>query len=602
MCYSITQDAQAFIFDQLEGQGRETKDVFSSAPSETGTSGYKRTGAALRWVFAGERLLVKSMSETPQKAPFRIKAHFDITAGDYGPIRFRTGTTMKDSREISPLCNKDLPPRAFAENLLAYLATEPLLKPEELELWPEEVLEKVCIEWWNNFRHGKLVSIDVCSLEDFQSEICKHHSMFSETANLAAVAMNDARRRFENTAFSMAKALASQRPFPISRETEMSELTKRMLDFRENALLSLAKRRTSFLAELFDIEALRERNRTLRLIGGGTQFSDVLSFKGSNSDPLGTKPWNLDKTLANFRALEQSDTVRFAKVLENINSISEKFLPSVSKVQAIAAQIDTSWIDRLKPDMSVASLIGLSSLTAAAKIVNPFDNSPVSAIRSALGDWRDVKMPWRMLSDSNLREQFYEDRGFDPGLVYLPEPAFSEALSNVGLVRHPTEEEEVRPIDEEGILVRRLTDVSGLILRFERKLRIYIDRVMNDKYGTNWEKARCHGNGEIYKGWLVKRDKDIASGVEPSRLIHYADFTEYAGLITKADNWNEVFEQVFQRKENIRESFFRLMPVRVCTMHARPITKTEQILANAEVTRILRAIGEFVEDDDLTIQ
>jgi Swt1-like HEPN len=78
----------------------------------------------------------------------------------------------------------------------------------------------------------------------------------------------------------------------------------------------------------------------------------------------------------------------------------------------------------------------------------------------------------------------------------------------------------------------------------------------------------------------------------------YADFTEYANLITKADNWKGVFQMAFDRPESVRESFHRLGPVRLCTMHARPITKTELMLASAEITRLLIAIGDGTDADD----
>jgi hypothetical protein len=67
----------------------------------------------------------------------------------------------------------------------------------------------------------------------------------------------------------------------------------------------------------------------------------------------------------------------------------------------------------------------ITALTAAASATYPFDLSSVTTLRAALGDWRDVTMPWRFLPDTNLREQFYIDRGFDTSLIQLPEPAFT---------------------------------------------------------------------------------------------------------------------------------------------------------------------------------
>jgi hypothetical protein len=55
-------------------------------------------------------------------------------------------------------------------------------------------------------------------------------------------------------------------------------------------------------------------------------------------------------------------------------------------------------------------------------------------------------------------------------------------------------------------------------------------------------------------------------------LIEYADFTDYAAVICRADNWREVFSTFFNRPESVRESFQRLHPIRLDAMHARLIT------------------------------
>jgi hypothetical protein len=47
---------------------------------------------------------------------------------------------------------------------------------------------------------------------------------------------------------------------------------------------------------------------------------------------------------------------------------------------------------------------------------------------------------------------------------------------------------------------------------------------------------------------------------------------------------------IFGRKEDVQESFLRLFPVRVCTMHARIILLDDELLLQVETRRILRAI------------
>jgi hypothetical protein len=73
-------------------------------------------------------------------------------------------------------------------------------------------------------------------------------------------------------------------------------------------------------------------------------------------------------------------------------------------------------------------------------------------------------------------------------------------------------------------------------------------------------------------------------------LIAYADFTDYALVICGGDNWREVFHRFFQRPENVRESFQRLYPIRVDTMHARPITHDDELLVDVETRRLTKMI------------
>jgi hypothetical protein len=357
------------------------------------------------------------------------------------------------------------------------------------------------------------------------------------------------------------------------------------------------------MPERLGIESLHERMRDMQLLSGSRAVD--FSKLAMTANPLlahAVEAEGLVRQMSErFRGYETAfDSSRMGDVLRSLDLSAYKgFAPKLADLESVAARFTTPWIDRLSPETSVMGIARMAALTAATHVSAPFDLSSVAAIREALGDWRDVKMPWRFLPDSNLREQFYIDRGFDTTLIQLPEPAFTQALENVGLVRPqaPPVEAGFEEIDEEETLRQRMGQIYRLLFRLERALRAYIDRVMMEKYGPDWERHRCHGNGKIYQLWVQKRDRAIQTGLEPERLIQYADFTEYADLITKADNWDEVFKAAFGRPESVRESFSRLAPVRLCTMHARPLTKTELMLASAEITRLLIAIGEAAEHD-----
>ena len=51
-----------------------------------------------------------------------------------------------------------------------------------------------------------------------------------------------------------------------------------------------------------------------------------------------------------------------------------------------------------------------------------------------------------------------------------------------------------------------------------------------------------------------------------------------------------MFKPVFGRAEDVRESFQRLFPVRITTMHARLITRDDELLLLVETKRVLKAI------------
>ncbi|WP_188527381.1 hypothetical protein [Sinisalibacter lacisalsi] len=52
-----------------------------------------------------------------------------------------------------------------------------------------------------------------------------------------------------------------------------------------------------------------------------------------------------------------------------------------------------------------------------------------------------------------------------------------------------------------------------------------------------------------------------------------------------------MFEPVFRRPTFVQESFQRLYPIRICTMHARMITQDDEIYLYVEIKRVLSAIG-----------
>jgi len=86
---------------------------------------------------------------------------------------------------------------------------------------------------------------------------------------------------------------------------------------------------------------------------------------------------------------------------------------------------------------------------------------------------------------------------------------------------------------------------------------------------------------EISKIWWIERiPPDIRKKAEERRekedlareLIQYIDFTDYVKIITRRDNWREVFQQIFKEQELIISKLRELEPIRNAVRHGRKLT------------------------------
>lgn len=238
---------------------------------------------------------------------------------------------------------------------------------------------------------------------------------------------------------------------------------------------------------------------------------------------------------------------------------------------------------------------GLTSAKAFSEIIaigrgidsfRPFDYVFAASLRPDLGDWRDLLSPLpEPLIDPVLRSGFYVERGFDPDLTDFTPSAFDEGLWIAGL----SEQDATVSVDARENSFARATRAFDQLQRFEVALRRFIERVMQDAFGDDWMKRQLPPN--MLETWIDKRDKAVKAGHAEQPLIDYADFTDYRAIIERRDNWNTVFKPVFGRTEDVRESLQRLSPVRIATMHARLITRDDELLLLVETKRVLRAIG-----------
>lgn len=297
-----------------------------------------------------------------------------------------------------------------------------------------------------------------------------------------------------------------------------------------------------------------------------------------------------------------SESFRLIKTSELEDLFNPHLTPSVASamkhiideqdsIKNAMQAMHTPWINTEDISRSFQGFSELQSIGVIIQNCPTFDDKTADFLRVALGDWRSlITWPSEIFENPIVRSSFYEHQGFNPALTEFPAPAFQEGLSIAGLREAgPSDEDDSEDslFDEDGLL--RTNQAHARLQRFEMAIRRFIEKKMIAVFGPGWIKQQVPG--DIWKRWQEKREIARAAG-EPERpLIEYADFTDYTTIIMRNDNWQSIFKPIFKRQTLVQESFQRLYPIRICTMHARIITQDDELYLYVETKRILKIIG-----------
>jgi Swt1-like HEPN len=301
---------------------------------------------------------------------------------------------------------------------------------------------------------------------------------------------------------------------------------------------------------------------------------------------------------ARFRLPEMPELARLTAELRSSPwaEALTRYSAQSSTLQQAMERMHRPWLEIQEQMRSMASFAELQGIGFAVRNMPSFGENLSAALRLDLGDWREP-ITWQseILADLGARSDFYAGLGFNRALTEFPAPAFQESLDIAGLLRErpPIVDLYGAPIlpsgdkdEEEGF--ERTNTAHDWLLRLETQLRAFIDEAMTQAFGPNWPKHRLP-NG-VYDQWQEKKQAAEKAGAQVRPLIAYADFTDYERVICRGDNWRELFGAFFQRPETVRESFQRLYPIRLDTMHARPITQDDELLLYVETRRLVKVI------------
>jgi hypothetical protein len=271
-----------------------------------------------------------------------------------------------------------------------------------------------------------------------------------------------------------------------------------------------------------------------------------------------------------------------------------KLCESAATLTSAMEAMRSPWLDIQNKLGSVSAFAELQSLGLALKQLPAFSDPLADQLRVSLGDWRhQITWPEDIFRDAVERRGFYVDKGFDLRLTDFPVRAFREGIAIAGIYDGPSPAEVANvPLEHQEDGFRRTNAAHDRLQRFETRVREFISERMTAYFGPDWIKHNV--SGEMREQWQRKRETGRANGEHDWPLLTYADFTDYAQIITRRDNWEAVFRSFFRRREFVLEAFQRLYPVRICTMHSRIVTPDDELYLYVETKRFLAAIGATI--------
>jgi hypothetical protein len=259
---------------------------------------------------------------------------------------------------------------------------------------------------------------------------------------------------------------------------------------------------------------------------------------------------------------------------------------------ALAAGMHSPWLDVAAQARSMAGFAELQTLGLTLRNLPPFEDLAAVGLRHALGDWRDT-ITWPSALDLEGRSAFYLKRGFRSELTDFPAAAFEESLDIAGLGDDENEAPDSQYADlldgdVDASAFRRTNAAQYLWMLFEARLRRFIDTELTRQFGPDWAKHQLPNN--MYDAWVEKREAAQKRGAPLRPIVAYADFTDYAPILTKKDHW-VIFKVYFGTPESVRESFNRMHLPRIEIAHSRPISQDDDLYFRVEIKRLRRAFA-----------
>ena len=135
-----------------------------------------------------------------------------------------------------------------------------------------------------------------------------------------------------------------------------------------------------------------------------------------------------------------------------------------------------------------------------------------------------------------------------------------------------------------------------LLKQLESSLRISIEKAMSE-ISPDWWNARIPNDVKQNAENRKRRNEKQWpwTTVDNLHVIHYIDFPDYAKIITRRDNWNEVFEKIFGNRERLIQKLNELEPIRNAIAHSRDISQRDLLKLQLYTEEIATALLQITK-------
>lgn len=122
---------------------------------------------------------------------------------------------------------------------------------------------------------------------------------------------------------------------------------------------------------------------------------------------------------------------------------------------------------------------------------------------------------------------------------------------------------------------KKQEDNYQILKKLEQTFREFIQSKLTT-ISKNWWNERVSEDVRINAEQRKKKNESPWNWVVGgSPLIDYIDFTDYAKIITRRDNWNDAFRDVFHNREELLSKLKELEPIRNAIMHSRNLNSKQ---------------------------